>query len=220
MWSSMRDRSKGQSQVVTAVLLGGILVVGISSAYTWGVPLLQKNQDVSNLQDTVSSLQDLEEEIVAVSQRGGSSEVSINVRDGFFEVLPENDTIVYTGTTNAAYVATGQWVPLNENDMNGVPEAGFGGGYGIQNQDRPGVLIARARQEGDEYQTTFKIVFRELQDLESNQGYKIDLVGDGNLEASGGTHNIVITQGEETTEQGASATNGPLERQQVQLRIE
>lgn len=212
--------TKGQSQVVTAVLLGGILVVGISSAYTWGVPLLQKNQDVSNLQDTVSTLETLEEEIESVGQRGGSSEVSMDVGDGFLEVDPEADTITYTTTTKAAYVATGQWVPLNDNDLNGVAEAGLGEGYGLQNQDRPGVLIARAEQQGEEFQTTFKIVFRELQDTDTNQGYQTDLIGDGNLEASGGTHDIVISRGEETTEQGASATNGPLERQQIQIRID
>ncbi|MDY6770905.1 MAG: hypothetical protein SV186_03025 [Candidatus Nanohaloarchaea archaeon] len=211
--------NKGQSQVVTAVLLGGILIVGISSAYTWGVPLLQKNKDVNKLQNTVSTFKKLEQEIESVAQRGGTGQIRFKVGSGFLRVSAENNTIIYTVTTNAAYVATGEWVPLNENDLAGIAVAGRGEGYGIRNQDKPGVLIANADYQGDNYQTTFKLVFRELQSLSSNKGYIIDLVGSGNLEASGGTHQIIVQQGDEVIEQGASATNGPLQKQRIKIRI-
>lgn len=214
-----RDRI-GQSQVVTAVLLGGILVVGISSAYTWGIPLLEKNQDANTLENTLSSFETLGSEIESVARRGDSSQITFTVGDGILQVNPENNSIEYAITTRAAYVSTSGWVSLNDNNMRGLLEGGYPQQYGVQGQDVPGVIIARARDMTDGYRTTYKLKFREMRDVDAGESYQIDLQGDGNLEANGGTHEIVVSFDEERRESGASTEGDTLVRRLVDVRIE
>lgn len=210
----------GQSQVVTAVLLGGILVVGISSAYTWGIPLLEKNQDASTLEDTLSSFETLGSEIESISRRGGGSQVTFNVGDGVLQINPENNSIEYAITTRAAYVSTSGWVSLNDNNMRGLFEGDYPDQYGVQGQDTPGVIIARARDTTEGYRTTYKLKFREMRDVDSGVSYQIDLQDDGNLEANGGTHEIVFSFDEEVSESGASTEGDELVRRLVDIRLE
>lgn len=214
-----RDRI-GQSQVVTAVLLGGILVVGISSAYTWGIPLLEKNQDANTLEDTLSSFETLSGEIESVARRGDSSQVTFTVEDGILQINPENNSIEYAITTRAAYVSTSGWVSLNDNNMRGLLEGEYPGQYGVQGQDVPGVIIARARDTTEGYRTTYKLKFREMRDVDAGENYQIDLQGDGNLGASGGTHEIVVSFDDEIRESGATSEGDTLVRRLVDIRLE
>ncbi|MDY6777721.1 MAG: hypothetical protein SVU32_03585 [Candidatus Nanohaloarchaea archaeon] len=212
--------SKGQAQVVTAVLLAGIIVAGVSAVYTWGVPLLQKNQDIKSLQGSLDDLRQLESAIETVAQRGGSNEVSFAVNDGQLRVLPDDNAIVYSVRTKAAYVSTTEWVPLNENDMRGIEEANRSSAYGINGRDKPGVIIGKAFRQGEGYRSVYRLEFRELQDLNSDRGYIIDIQTTGDQEASGGTHQITIEKVNSITEEGASKTGGPLVRRIIRIQVQ
>lgn len=209
----------GQSQVLTAVLLGGILVLGVGGAYMWGVPILQKNQDINNAQNSLSGMSRLSGEIAAVAQQGGSRSIPLDIGSGSLTINTENETITYIARTKGAYVATDEWVPLNENDMQGVPEAGNGGGYGVRGVDKPGVLIGRSTVGSNAYTTRYRIVFRPLQDPTSGQTFQINLVEDGRLEASGGKQTIVIQRQGTETIPGAGVDGGNLQQINVLIRI-
>lgn len=211
--------SKAQSQVVTAVILGGIIIAGISSAYTWGLPLLRKAQDVDAVQGTLDSMNTLEREIASIAQRGGSSQVSFNIREGSLRVEPENNQIIYETITEAAYVSTGDWVALNENDMQGLEEAGLGDSYGIQGRDKHGIILARAISQGDQFLTTIKLKFRELEDTSTGTHFLFELENNGNLEASEGQHSVIIQQGDEIVEETGSKTDGRLVKQKILIRV-
>lgn len=210
----------GQSQVVTAVLLGGILVIGVSSMYTWGVPLLEKNQDANTLEDTLSSFETLGSEIESTARRGGSSQLTFNVNDGVLRVNPANNSLEYSITTRAAYVSTSGWVALNDNNMRGLVEGDYPDQYGVQGQDTPGIIVARARDTPDGYRTTYKLKFREMRDVDSEVSYQVDLQEDGNLDATGGTKKIVFSFDEEISDPGASSEGDELIRRLVNIRIE
>lgn len=212
--------TKGQSQVVSAVILGGILVVGISSAYTWAVPILEKNQDVDQLRSSIDSLRDLEQTIERVSTRGGSETIEMQTAGGILVVNPSNNAINYTIGSRAAYVSTSSWVPLNENDMLGVRLVGNGDSTGIATQDKAGVLVGRAMQQGDTYRNVFHLQFRELQSLNADTGYLINLTRSGNLQASEGTARIVVEDLGEQRLPGESAQGGPLVVRNVGIRVE
>lgn len=212
--------TKGQSQVVSAVLLGGILVVGISSAYTWAVPVLQKNQDTDQLRSSLESMQELQQAVERVSTRGGSETVSLQLSGGLLSVDPSTNSVNYTIGSRAAYVAT-EWVPLNENDMLGIGLANNSEGYGIVTKDKPGVVIGRAIPQGDAYQTIYHLQFRELQDLNTDTGYQINLTETGNLQKSSGQAQIVIEkQGQDQRLEGQSKENGVLVVRNVGIRVE
>lgn len=215
-----KSTRRAQAGVVSAVVLGGILVAGITSAYMWGLPLLQKNQDTDNLRTTLDQMRELSETIDSISRRGGSQQVSFNVGEGSLAIDTVDDTITYSISTSAAYVSTGGWVPLNEDDMSGIERIDNGTGYGIVGQDEPGVVIGRSRPEGENFRTTYTIAFRELVDLDARRGFKVDLVENGNLQVSGGTHNIVVRKDTDTVEPGASGLNSSLVRRQVLIGVE
>ncbi len=207
---------KGQVQVVSAILLVGILAAGIASAYLWGVPLLQKNQDVNGINIAISSLKELANEIETVSINKGSRTVEFKV-DGFLRLDTENNSINYITNSKAAYVATTDWVALNEDDTQGtfiLPE-----GYGLLGEDRPGVLLAKARLITNQYQNEFRLEFRELEDVNSNKGQIISLEAVGDTEKTGGKYRIVIKYEGEEIVPSASKTQGDLRKIRVSIQM-
>ncbi|MDY6773716.1 MAG: hypothetical protein SVS85_00825, partial [Candidatus Nanohaloarchaea archaeon] len=120
-----------------------------------------------------------------------------------------------------AYVSTRDWVPLNENDMQGVNRStGLPSeGYGIRGVDSPALLIGKARQSSDRFVTFYRVVMRRMFDPDTGQTYRIDLVKNGNLEVSGGSHKVILRSGEDETETGSGIDGGTLHRQKVLVRV-
>ncbi|MDY6769481.1 MAG: hypothetical protein SVU88_00755 [Candidatus Nanohaloarchaea archaeon] len=217
----MYSSRSGQTQVLTAVLLGGILVAGVSAAYVWGLPILQKNQDVNNAESSLSDLKELSRALESVGTGGGSRTVTVDLASGTLNIDAEQDLITYRTLTKGAYVSTRTWMPLNENDMQGVnrttglPDEG----YGIRGVDDPALLIGKAERASDGFQTKYRIVLRSMLETGTGQTYRIDLVQDGNLQASNGQHTVVLRSGQEETETGAGIDGGTLNRQKVLIRV-
>ncbi len=211
----------GQTQVLTAVLLGGILVSGIAAAYVWGLPILRKNQDINNAEASLQSMRQLASGVTSVAQQGGSRSVTMNLGDGSLQIDPANDTVTYTAVTRGAYVSTQRWVPLNENDMQGVNDDGALNlsEYGVRGADRPVLLVGTAAQGNDAFVTRYRIVSRLMEDPTSAQTYRIDLVGSGSLDVSGGSQEVVLQRGETETVPGAGVDGGVLNRVQVRIRV-
>ncbi|MFH1127277.1 MAG: hypothetical protein ABIG84_00085 [archaeon] len=65
---------------------------------------------------------------------------------------------------------------------------------GIMGADEAGVIIARSESAGDRFKTTYRLVYRELDDISSpgNDGYRIQLTRDGNNVLGPGQHRINI----------------------------
>lgn len=193
MNSLSKDSKKAQTNVVSAVIITGIIAVGILAAYTWGMPMLQKRRDMSKIDRAVSDLKGLASDIETIASQGGGRGISITV-DGKLEVNPKNETIKYTTVSSAAYISTGEWITLRENDMLGVPGISPKG-YGIMELDKPGVLIAKSKEYGSDFKVIFKLAFRELLDQDSQESYQIDLVDNGNLNVQSGSHTVRIESG-------------------------
>ncbi|MDY6766367.1 MAG: hypothetical protein SVW77_03290 [Candidatus Nanohaloarchaea archaeon] len=211
----------GQTQVLTAVLLGGILIAGVAGAYVWGLPILQKNQDVNNAEQSLSDLKELTRAISSVASSGGSRSVTVDLSDGTLNIDAEQDMITYQALTTGAYVSTRQWLPLNENDIQGVNRStGLpDDGYGIRGVDEPVLLVGKAERVSDGYTTRYRIVPRQMLETGTGQTFQINLVKDGNLQASNGRHTVVLRSGQQETETGAGIDGGTLRRQSVLIRI-
>ncbi len=211
----------GQTQVLTAVLLGGILIAGVSGAYIWGLPILQKNQDVNNAEQSLSDMRELTRAISSVAATGGSRSVPVDLSDGSLNIDAEDDTITYQALTTGAYVSTRMWLPLNENDMQGVNRSTgeAADGHGIRGVDEPLLLVGKAERASDGFLTQYRIIPRQMLETGTGQTFQINLVQDGNLQASNGRHTVVLRSGEEETETGAGIDGGTLRRQSVLIRI-
>jgi len=217
----MDSNGKGQVGVVTAVILAGLVIAGVTSALTWGLPLLQKNQDSRTLEQSLDSMRDLSEEIENIADRGGSTKFNINLGSGSLYMDEENNSITFTLKSRAAYVSTRQWVPLNERDTRGIPLTGDEDSYGVVGQDREGVLLGKADRRGEDYSTRYVIYFREVDDLDTDTGYQVDLVSEGGSNTvSGGSRTVHISKLREETVQGQSKRGGNLVKKKVEINIE
>lgn len=212
---------KGQSQVLTAVLLGGILVAGMSAAYVWGLPILQKNQDVNNAERSLADMKELSRAVSDVAAGSGSRTVEVNLADGALNVDTDDEMITYRTLTQGAYVSTRIWVPLNENDIQGVNRTTGqpSDGYGIRGVDEPALLVGKAEQSSSAFTSIYRIVMRPLLESNTGQTYQVDLVQDGNLQASSGQHTVVLRSGDRETDTGEGIDSGTLQRQEVLIRI-
>lgn len=212
----------GQSQVLTAVLLGGILIAGISAAYIWGLPILRKNQDVNNAQQSLATLEDVADGISTVANEGGSRSIRVSLGSGTLNIDTDNETVRFRALTRGAYVSTTRWTVLNENDMQGVNRTtGLpDDGYGARGVDSAALLIGKAERGSDAFTTFYRIVLRDLYEAESGETYTIDLVRDGNLQASGGDHTVVFRRDGEETEAGAGVDGGTLRRVRVLISLQ
>ncbi|MDY6761470.1 MAG: hypothetical protein SVY41_00305 [Candidatus Nanohaloarchaea archaeon] len=211
----------GQTQVLTAVLLGGILIAGVSAAYVWGLPILQKNQDVNNAEQSLSDMKELSRAISSVASSGGSRSITVNLADGSLTIDADEDIITYRALTTGAYVSTRMWLPLNENDMQGVNRSTGQpmDGYGIRGVDEPVLLVGKAKRVSDGFLTRYRIIPRRMLETGTGQTFQINLVQDGNLQASNGQHTVVLRSGQQETETGAGIDGGTLRRQSVLIRI-
>lgn len=78
--------SKGQSEIVGAVLVVGIIVGAIAAAYTWGVPLLTKSSDVNRVDFVKSVMTKASEKVMVVVREGGQTTLNVQIDQGDFTV--------------------------------------------------------------------------------------------------------------------------------------
>lgn len=212
---------KGQSQIVSAVLITGILTMAVAVAYLWGVPLLQKSRDRSMIESTVSNLKELNSMIEKSADRDVKNNLKFPLNDGTMKLNTSGNTITYQVYTKNAYVNTKNWTVINGESAIGVEEITNRSGAGRLGRDNYGVFIARAEKLGNEYLTTFKLVYRELIESGSDRGYRIDLTKGrrGKNETSGGTATIVVSNIGSESKRGASEESGVLRWKKVSVNM-
>lgn len=205
-----------QAQIVSAVLIIGITILVISSAYFWGIPLIEKSQTSSKINKAQTLMLVIDDSMNDVIQHGGKKSILLNL-EGKLEVSEELNSIRYFVDSKGANIATTDWVPLNDENMFGI--SGIGGSEegspGIIGSNKDGVLIAKAIKSGNDYINEFRLAYRELENLASCvedkcDGRLIQITEKGNNIASGGKHTIIIESGETINQEGNSKTGGDL----------
>jgi hypothetical protein len=152
---------KGQTQAVTAVMITGVIVGGIASAYVWGIPLIDKRQGQSELRSLESSVIGLEESIVSVSQsgQGSADEVTLELDNGRVEVNETGNYVDITTFSESSPYAVGTWRLLRGQSLQGLS---FGAGeYGIQGENTPGIVAVKS-ESASTSAITYRVEFRNL----------------------------------------------------------
>lgn len=166
---------KGQSDIISIILIILIAIGLVGTAYTWGIPLIQKQQDTALVErvanyfsnDNVNSIQ---KKIISVATAGGEETFSEDV-SGFWQLIPngaiivDNNSLTFTFFSKVSNIANGTWVTLN-----GVPCPAPSGNVGEDSY----ALCARSDPLSNGYNITYRVQFRPLQG--STQGYEIYLL--------------------------------------------
>jgi len=156
---------KGMSPLISSILIVGILAVITLIAYEWGMPMIQKNIDITTLNKAENFLRQLDKKIDDVAKLGGNEELIFNL-PGEITINPENNIIEFYLKTSGSIYMQGGFVCFSRNCnlTNGI--------WGKDSYSVIGVQV----DQFEEYATitTYKIIYRNL--TSDTKTYILDIV--------------------------------------------
>lgn len=212
------SKRKAQTEIISALLVVGITVAAVSVAYIWGVPIIQKGQSTSQIQEAESLMADIEKAVSEVAQNGGQKTLSLNLQ-GPLEISEEQNAIKYSIVSKKAGVARTEWVPLNEDETFGIAFTNQSQGVPIYGTDKDAVLIAKAGVLGEGFVVDYALAYREVDDLNTREGRITTVSAVGNNKASTGTIKLLIRREPQTISASPSKLGGKLLSTKVLLTI-
>lgn len=178
---------KGQQQVITIIMLSGILIGVVSSVYFWGIPLIQKNRDVSVQESSETFMKNLNEKIKDVANIGGKEEIRIPI-DGTIVFNATDQSLIFEIKTDGSIYAANAIFPLEGKDCV-LAEGEWG-------QDEPESLCVYSRTLDSKYIIQYILKYRTLSVEEvglEKKSYKIELSGES--QRGGKDHRIILERG-------------------------
>lgn len=167
---------KGQAEALQAVIMTGVLIGVVSAIYFWGLPLIQKNKDISMLQASERFMNDLAGKIKDVVNSPGRQKLEINV-PGIVDFDGTKFTLKVK-TDGTIYSTEGD-IPLGRNEC--APNVGT---RGVQDS---ATLCVTSAKVGDKFENVYTLKFIQL-DTEGVDSFKIGFSGRPN---SGGETRVI-----------------------------
>ena len=181
---------RGIVEAISTLLITGILIGVVGTVYFWGLPLIQKNKDISVLESTEDFMKELNERVKLVASAGGRETIQFN-QPGIIKF--EGTSINVILDTEGTIYAAESPVPLSRNGVS--VESGV---WGIDQPERISVV---ANNLGDKrYRDTFDLRYIPLSvsSFSPKKEYFIQLDGTNSI---GGQGSDVIITSEGTTEE-------------------
>ncbi len=183
---------KGQTQAVTAVLMTGVMIGAVASAYVWGTPLLEKREAEAEVKQLHNDVVALQEEAEYISEAGelAASEEELRVEDGTVNVGGKKITIEMPADTSL--YPNGGWQLIS-----GRGRISGNGSLGIHSR-----TAAFAQVDGDN--VVYELRFRDLQASQGGetQTEAISLNAQGGSSSSGSTVVVIENQGSQVSSDG------------------
>jgi len=204
---------EGQAQAITAVLITSVVVGTVATSYTWGVPLLEKQQDQAELERTEQDVLGLYNQVVEVSQGGEGTSAEINLfessgSDTRVRVNEKQNYIDIRKRGGNSPYPVDTWTLLKGNSLQNLSIGS--GAYARSNDDLPGAVLVRSINAEEESLVTYRVEFRNmLADTPSGRELsRINLTAEGQTSSSGSTTIFVSNQGK-AWERGNQAVELP-----------
>lgn len=211
---------KGQTQAVTAVMITGIVMGGIGTAYLWGVPMLEKRQVEQDVTSTEEDVLNLRDEIESVSQRGSGASSSVTIDADTITVDNEDEYIQITNQLDQSAEQGFTWSLL---DGEGYQNLSWTtGATAIEGEDTPGVVAFQSVAGEGSSEITYRVEFRNMCSESTGEVSKVDLEADGQTRASGSTTITLTNDGEEVSNTVISdgACEGRTTRSTTQVSVQ
>jgi hypothetical protein len=195
---------KAQTEVITIVLISGIVIGLVGVAYMWGIPLISKRTAVTDFLSAEDFVVKLNDKIVDIAN-SGSGEATLAIPKGRINVSdydssdlhnPQKNNIILETVVNQPLVL-GNSVVIKTNVL------GENATYG---EAEPRIINLSSQIYGQDYKLIFTLHFREL-DTRSQplKGYLI-AVQQGTV--TGNSQVMVSYAGTEVNPGGKKAANG------------
>ncbi len=184
---------KGQADIISVVLIVVLSMALVSTAYIYGVPLIQKRQDTTIIERvenyfSQTNSNSLPSKIESIANSGGEILFSSSEK-GIWNLAPcaDKDTdgnylqgCANSGTNNNSLEFS--IVGKVSNVANDVGWVSLTGGTcppknGVLGKDKSYVVCAKAESaSGGDYKTTYRVWFRQIDDSTGKTSYKISLL--------------------------------------------
>ncbi|MBI2579481.1 MAG: hypothetical protein HYW27_01105 [Candidatus Aenigmarchaeota archaeon] len=170
---------KGQTQAISLVLISGILIGVVSSVYFWGLPLIQKNRDISLLENSEQLIRSINEKAKSVANNGGRDKITVT-GPGILRFDPaDGGLFTYTIETDGTVYATNAEIPLGRNACSSQS-----GEWGKKDSE---VLCVKSTGES-RYTTTYSLRYIRLD--AGTRSFLLELQGERAV--SGESHDIIL----------------------------
>ncbi len=193
---------KLQVQVLSLIIITGIVIALVGVAYMWGSPMIEKRTIYTQYKSAEKFMNDLNEKITTLATTcttvgGCTSGMNIPDIEGAGLKIDEIDNTIYFHFPSPQRMLTSDEIALN------TPYTGEPADYGTA---PPGLLKTVGTTDNGIYLIQFTLHYRELYDEDSGVGYKINISGKvqgnsqilmtygGTQQLSGGTLTVSTVQ--------------------------
>lgn len=175
---------KAQVQVVSLVLVSGIIISLIGFAYMFGMPLIEKRSTITQYVSAVKFMEDLDRKIVDIARTcrevgGCEDRIEAPIR-GLIYLNASTNSITYEFPISQPLVTRDK---ILINTIN--PDTRYAA-YG----ETPGVITMEGVSEGSVYRLRFNLLYRELYNDDQEKSYKINLTA--SERGDSGTTSLII----------------------------
>lgn len=108
---------RGQSAIISTVLLSGIILAIVSATFIWGQPLVQKTTDKVKIDTIVDDLTLIKDKIEHTQQTGSPSVVNLNIQDATYHILPDENGIIVRTTTLIPVITSYTYIPISYTEL-------------------------------------------------------------------------------------------------------
>ena len=202
---------KAQTEVVTIVLLTGIVISLVGAAYMWGVPLINKRTAVTDFLAAEDFVVKLDQKIVEIAN-AGSGEAALDIPNGLIEIKdyvagnPQSNSIVFKKVVKQPLILSNS-VVLKTNVL------GENGTYG---EAEPRVINLSSESFPPDYRLVFTLHYRELDTRnEPVKGYLISLKTGDRV----GSNRMIVSYDGTDIVAGGAKNGGPLVRTKIKVSV-
>ena len=179
---------KGAIEVLSVIIMTGILIALVGTVYFWGLPLIQTHEDISTLRNAEIFMISLEDKIKDVVNLGGSDRIELTVPHSIL-VYDGNKISLKIETKGTSYTE-GAVIPLGINNCTMTE-----GIWGIHSFS---VVCVTSECEGgtgkdcQKYLTTYELRYIKLNTETGLKSHKIEFIPTWKTLYGGEKNSIII----------------------------
>jgi hypothetical protein len=165
---------KGQSSLISVVIIAGIVVSLVGASYMWAVPLIEKRSTIADYIMIENFMINLNDKIVEIANTG-SGEATLSIPSGKVHAFgygiigKENNTLRLDFFVDRPLIGSDASVPIDTSSLDYIGE------YGMT---EPRIMTLSAPEAGDLTHLYIDMRYRELRSAKP-QGYVISLCPPG-----------------------------------------
>lgn len=209
---------RAQSNVISIVIIAGMVIAFVGAAYVWAVPLIEKRATATDYDIVERFMVDLDEEIVKIANTG-SGVSTIDIPRGVLTLHPRgfsgpvNNTLTLDFYVSQPIIMEGGSVPVRTGVIDDIGEYGKG---------EPRILMLNRYLGADTVHLNMTMFYREMRS-DVPKGYVIALCPVSDFSSCRsvmyGSSSVKLSYGETVVVPRASEDGGDLTITKVRVEI-